>query len=132
GARPRERRTLDFDFSLAPLSELQLLAFGSQSHRAPILEHTADSRARHRQLNAALNDVPDERLTHYIEDVDLPSDALQLIWVTGEDANSGEAVVAVMHVHAPTAARRAAQRARGAAQASTSGVGGPTPTPGVV
>src|SRR5262249_16123707 len=59
GARPRERRTLDFDFSLAPLSELQLLAFGSQSHRAPILEHTADSRARHRQLNAALNDVPD-------------------------------------------------------------------------
>src|SRR4030095_8679900 len=30
GARPREQRTLHFDFSLAPLSALQLQAFGSQ------------------------------------------------------------------------------------------------------
>src|SRR5215470_2478069 len=73
GARPREQRTLHFDFSLAPLSELQLQAFGSQSHRAPLLEHTVESRARYRQLNPALNNVPDERLTHYIEAVDLPS-----------------------------------------------------------
>ena len=61
GVRPRERRTLHFDFSFAPLREPQLQAFGSQSHRAPILEHTAESRARHRQLNPALNNVPDER-----------------------------------------------------------------------
>src|SRR6185369_8452073 len=75
GARPRERRTLHFDFSYAPLSELQLQAFGSQSHQAPILEHTAESRARFRQLNSALADIPDEHLTHYIEDVDVPADA---------------------------------------------------------
>jgi len=40
--RPRELHTLDFDFSLAPLRNLQLQAVGSQSHRAPILEHTAE------------------------------------------------------------------------------------------
>src|SRR5262245_8418263 len=131
--RPRELHSLNFDFSYAPLRNLQLQAFGSQSHQAPILEHTAESRARHRLLNSALADVPDDRLTHYIEDVDLPSDALQMIWVTGADANTGDNVVAVMHVHTPTAAQQAAdRRTRGGAQASTSGVRGPTPTPGVV
>ena len=83
---------------------------GSPSHRAPILEHTAESRARHRELNPALADVPDERLTHYIEDVDLPSDALQHVWVTGAHADSGEDVVAGLHIHAPAAARLAAHR----------------------
>src|SRR5262249_49086516 len=90
----------------APLSELQLQAFGSQSHLAPILEHTAESRAKHRALNPALADIPDERLTHYIEDVDVPSDALQHLWVTGSDA-SGGAAVAPSTTHVPAAARQA-------------------------
>ena len=107
GARPRERRTLHFDFSYAPLTELRLQAFHSQSHQAPILEHTAESRAKHRALNPALADVPDGRLTHYIEDVDLPSDALQHLWVTGLDADGG-AAVAGMNIHVPAAARQAA------------------------
>jgi hypothetical protein len=110
GERPRERRTLHFDFSFASLRDLRLQATNSESHLAPILEHTAESRTRHREMNAALAEVPDERLTHYIEDVDLPSDALQMVWVTGARADSGEAVVAGLHVHAPAAARRAAQR----------------------
>src|SRR5262249_35271997 len=106
GARPRERRTLDFDFSLAPLSELQLQAFGSRPPLGPTLEHTAEPRAKHRALNPARADIPDERLTHYIEDVDVPSDALQHLWVTGSDA-SGGAAVAAMHIHVPAAARQA-------------------------
>ena len=129
GARPRERRTLHFDFSLSPLRELQLHATGSQSHRAPILEHTAESRARARQLNPALADVPDERLTHYIEDVDLPSDALQHVWVTGSDADGG-AAVAVMHIHVPAAARQAAQQR--ALAADRVGRGAPPRASGVV
>ena len=130
GARPRERRTLHFDFSFSPLRELRLQAIGSESHRAPILEHTAESRARHRQLNSALGDVPDERLTHYIEDVDLPADALQHVWVTGSDADGGEAV-AVMHIHVPAAARQAAQqRALAAGGGDRVGRGGPAPAAG--
>jgi hypothetical protein len=128
-ARPREQRTLHFDFSFSPLRELQLHATGSQSHRAPILEHTAESRARARQLNPALADVPDERLTHYIEDVDLPADALQHVWVTGSDADGG-AAVAVMHIHVPAAARQAAQQR--ALAADRVGRGAPPPASGVL
>ena len=112
--------------------ELRLQAIGSQSHRAPILEHTAESRTRARQLNPALADVPDERLTHYIEDVDLPSDALQHVWVTGSDADGG-AAVAVMHIHVPAAARQAAQqRALAAGGGDRVGRGGPAPASGVL
>jgi hypothetical protein len=107
GPRRREQRTLHFDFSYAALTELRLQAFNSRSHLAPILAHTAESRAKHRALNPALADIPDARLTHYIEDVDVPSDALQHLWVTGSDANGG-AAVAVMHIHVPAAARPAA------------------------
>ena len=107
-------------------------AIGSQSHQAPILEHTAESRARARQLNPALADVPDERLTHYIEDVDLPADALQHLWVTGSDTD-GNAAVAVMHIHVPAAARQAAQqRALAAGGGDRVGRGGPAPASGVL
>src|SRR4029453_11905322 len=98
GARPREQHTLDFDFSFAPLRDLVLHVHNSLSDLAPIVEHTAESRARHRELNPALADVPDERLTHYIEDVDLPSDALQHLWVTGSDTEDNTAP-AGMHIH---------------------------------
>jgi hypothetical protein len=109
GARPRERLTLHFDFSFASLHDLRLQAIGSQSHQAPILKHTAASRARARQLNPALADIPNERLTHYIEDVDVPADALQHLWVTGSDTEDN-AALAVMHIHVPAAARQAAQQ----------------------
>ena len=131
-ARPRERRTLHFDFSFSSLHELRLQAIGSQSHQAPILEHTAESRARARQLNPALADVPDERLTHYIEDVDLPADALQHLWVTGSDTEDN-AALAVMHIHVPAAARQAAQqRALAAGGGDRVGRGGPAPASGVL
>jgi len=117
GNRPRELRTLNFDFSFGNLRDVRLQVLNSPSHRALLSEHTAESRARHRQLNPMLADVPDERLTHYIEDVDLPSDALQLLIATGADADTGEDVVAAVVVHVPTEAsqamgRRAAARGR--------------------
>ena len=132
GERPREQRTLHFDFSFSSLHELRLQAIGSQSHQAPILEHTAESRARARQSNSALADVPDERLTHYIEDVDVPADALQHLWVTGSDTEDN-AALAVMHIHVPAAARQAAQqRALAAGGGDRGGRGGPAPASGVL
>ena len=122
-ARPREQRNLHFDFSLAPLRDLQLTVINSPSHRAAIVAHTAESRARHRQLDPALNDVPDAQLTHYIENVDLPSDALQMVWATGTHAESGEDVVAALHIHVPAAAQlRARQRAASSGLAQAQGV----------
>lgn len=128
--RLRERRTLHFDFSFALLQDLQLQALGSESHQAPLLEHTTESRANARQSNPELADVADERLTHYIEDVDLPADALQHVWVTGSDADGGGAM-AVMHIHVPAAARQAAQL-RAAAVVANVGRGDPPPASGVL
>lgn len=128
--RAREQRTLHFDFSFSSLHDLRLQAIGSQSHQAPILEHTAESRGRARQLNPALADVPDERLTHYIEDVDVPADALQHLWVTGSDTEDN-AALAVMHIHVPAAARQAAQQRALTAGGDRVGRGGPPPASGV-
>ncbi|MBX3025838.1 hypothetical protein KF840_13100 [bacterium] len=106
-ARPRERRTLHFDFSLAPLRDLRLIAVMSESNRAAIVAHTAESRAAARQGDPMLGAVPDERLTHYVADVDLPADALQLLMVTGVDADGRDALAA-LYVHIPASARPAA------------------------
>jgi hypothetical protein len=43
GARPREQRTLHLSVSFAPVRYPVLHVHGSQSHRAPIPEHTAES-----------------------------------------------------------------------------------------
>lgn len=102
--RPRERRTLHFDFSLADLRDLRLIAVASQSHRAPIVAHTPASRAQARRDDPLLRPVPDERLTHYVADVDLPADALQLLMVTGVDAG-GDDAVAALYIHIPASAR---------------------------
>jgi len=47
--------------------------------------------------------VPDENLTHYIEDVDLPADAPQLLMATGVDADSGAPLLAALYIHVPAA-----------------------------
>jgi len=110
--RPRETRILDFDFSLADVDRLELNVHNSRSHKVPVLEHDDESRARHRAINPSLVDVPDDRLTHYVEDVDLPSDALQLVWVNGRHVATGADALMSMHIHQPIAAQQAAaQRA---------------------
>lgn len=101
--RPRERRTLHFDFSFAELGDLRLRAVGSASDGASIVAHTAASRALARQRDPLLVEVPDARLTHYVEDVDLPSDALQSLLATGTTAG-GEDAVAAFFIHVPAAA----------------------------
>ena len=106
--RPRELRVLDFDFSFAEVDQLEVHVLRSASHRSPVLEHDDDSRARHRQLNPTLVDVPDERLTHYVEDVDLPSDALQLVQVKGRHMSTGAQALISMHIHRPIADSQAA------------------------
>jgi hypothetical protein len=101
--RRRERRTLHFDFSLADLRDLRLIAVNSASHRKRIVAHTAATRRQARRDDPNLAAVPDAHLTHYVADVDLPSDALQLVMATGVTA-AGEDAVAALYVHVPAAA----------------------------
>jgi hypothetical protein len=105
-AGSRELRTLHFDFSSADLTDLELRAARSSSHRRGLSIHTEESRAHFRDLNPLLAGVPDEQLTHYAEDVDLPSDALQHIFVMGRLSNTGEAVLAGLHIHVPAEVMR--------------------------
>lgn len=117
GPRPLEDSTVNFDFSAAALEDLEIHVWGSDDDGVRLQPHTAESRAHFRNENQSLQDVADSDLTHYVEDVTLPSDALQLYWVTG-CLPSGEDVLAGMNIHVPqqvlrALAETAAARGRG-------------------
>lgn len=103
GSGAREKATLNFDLSYAPIAEPQLQLYNSSSHGAPLMAHTADTRVIQRQLNPALRAVPDERLTHYVEAVDFPARALQLGAIVGKHVKTGAAVVATTFLRVPSA-----------------------------
>lgn len=103
--RPLEDTSLNFDLSGVDLEELEIRAYGSEDDGVRLQPHTAESRAHFRNENPALVDVDDAFLTHYVEDVTLPSDALQLYWVTGCMRN-GEDALAGINIHVPDEALR--------------------------
>lgn len=113
----RERRTLQFDLSHnGALREARLLALNSRSYGAPLQPHTAATRQHFRQLTPELNAVPDANLTHYLEDVDLPADALQLVTVLGTTTNGQPALLgAYINIPTPTLREYAARAVSGAA-----------------
>src|SRR6266540_1317320 len=115
----RERRTLHFDFSPSQggIQDLRLIALRSESHQAVLKVHTAESRQRFRKENQVLGAIPDANLTHYLEEVDLPADALQFLQVVGTDAATGQALWLGGHLHMPSKtlsafAKRAAREGR--------------------
>lgn len=78
---------LHFDLHFAPGDIEAKLHVGSQ--RIPLVRHTAASRQRHRLENAALRNLPDDRITHYVEDVQLPTDYVQHLLVTAPSPTQG-------------------------------------------
>jgi len=97
----RERRTLQFDLSHnGAVGDARLLALNSASYRARLKPHTAVSRRRFRATTPELNAVPDAKLTHYLEDVDLPADALQLVTILTTSA--GKPALAGAFISIPT------------------------------
>ncbi len=110
---PREDCTLQFDLSFGVLENPRLRVFNSDDNAVRLQIHTAESRAHFRDQNPVLAEVPDANLTHFVEDVDLPADALQLFWVTGNLRDSDEPGLAGCNIHVPTAVSLAlAQSAR--------------------
>jgi hypothetical protein len=111
----RETRTLNFDLSAAPIAAPRLQLINSAQHGVELIPHTADTRAAQRRANPALGAIPDENLTHYLPDVDVPASALQTGAVIGKHPVTGEDVLALRFLHVPTAslntvtAKRAAQ-----------------------
>ncbi len=103
----RETRTLHFDLGFVPADRPLTLKVGTRRH--PLLAHTPESLNRARQANRALALLPDERVSHYVEDVDLPGELAQLLMVTApsavEEATLDTLVLCCLHV--PQAARHA-------------------------
>lgn len=110
----RESRHLNFDLSHGDIANPRFQALNSADHNRPLIEHTDASRARHREQNPMLSSVPDDQLTHYLEDVDLPADALQVVGVAGQHPQTGELMVAGHFMHVPQSSLDAVAKRRAA------------------
>ena len=104
--RPTERQSLHFD--LAHLADVPY-TFNVALTSVPLVRHTAQTLAAARETNPLLRLFPDERLSHYV-DVDLPSDAIALMYVTREVCVHGRTFQAPVHlgIHIPQAGRDSA------------------------
>jgi hypothetical protein len=105
--RATEKVTLHFDLSHCPADkEFSIGALGLKHNLA---RHTPESLSRHRATNKALALLSEEhqtRLTHYAEDVELPSEVgMHLVTYANEDPNKLPHLAAVF-LHVPKAAKR--------------------------
>ncbi|HYO84809.1 MAG TPA: hypothetical protein VES20_25630 [Bryobacteraceae bacterium] len=72
-----------------------------------LITHTSESLTKHRKANPALRHVPDQRLTHYAEEIRLPSDAVQSYYVTHPNSKNGAPPrISMMAIHVPSAAAK--------------------------
>src|ERR1044071_2906134 len=107
-SRATEKVTLHFDLSHCPPDEeFSLCALGLKH---TLTRHTHETLCRHSASNKALALIPEEhrcRVTHFVEDVELPADAVgfHLVTYLHADANCIPNP-ALVFVHVPTAARR--------------------------
>ncbi len=113
--RKTEKVTLHFDLSHLPAHhEFTLKAHGRQVR---LKRHDADSRRHHAAGNAALallvEGELEENLTHYTEDVELPSDAVSFNWVGYESTRPGAVSdeIGVVFQYIPRASMERAVRA---------------------
>ena len=111
-AGKRETRDLHFDLSHGQIANPELRLTNSSTHRKTLIEHTAESRARHRQSDPILGSVSDEKLTHYLEGVDVPAEAIQLGSVWGTHPTTGKPMLALNFLHVPSSSMDALAKRR--------------------
>ena len=119
----REAHHLHFDLSSNDqIVEPRLFALRSPHHGRALMAHDDASRAKHRALVPALADVEDARLTHYLEDVDLPGNALQGVLVYGKHPMTAAALLGGAHIHVPNSARMIVARRAAARREAPLGI----------
>lgn len=101
--RPREKRTLHFDLSHTAPGVTHTLHIGTR--RYDLVAHTEETRKQHRTAQTALRHVPDQRLTHYMDAIELPGDAVQSYYVTHPHGRTGALPrLSLLGIHVPSAA----------------------------
>src|SRR6266498_1222436 len=78
--RPTEKATLHFDFAHVDQSQQFTLHVCMESF--PLEPHDDASRLKARKTHGFLRHVPDRNLSHYIDELPLPKDAIALVYVT--------------------------------------------------
>ena len=105
--RATEKVTLHFDLSHCPADKK--FSLGALGLRHNLARHTPESLSRHRETNKALallSEANQTRLTHYAEDVELPSEVgMHMVTYANDDPNKLPHLAAVF-LHVPTAAKR--------------------------
>ena len=115
--RPTETVTLHFDLShLGHLPADQDFTLKALGQRTTLRRHDANTLREHSQRNLALAALPEDqlqRLTHFVEDVELPADAVGFHWVGYASTRPGAVSeeIAVVFQHVPGEAVRRAVRA---------------------
>jgi hypothetical protein len=90
----RKHSNLHFDLShVAHSGPYVLHAIGSAANKSHLTPHTAATRARDRRNSRRLQGVSDAHLTHYASNVDLPTRAVQHIWVSAGTGPSARPVL---------------------------------------
>jgi len=107
-SRITEKVTLHFDLSHCP-PDLDY-SLGALGVKHSLTQHTPETLARHSQTNKALAMLSAQhqtRVTHFVEDVELPADAVGIHLVTypSKDPNSIPDL-ALSFIHIPTSAKR--------------------------
>ena len=98
--RPVERRTLHFNLSHTVPDAQHTLHLGGR--RYTLRSHTNATRAHYRMRQGLLGYVPDNRLTHYLEEVEFPADAVQSFYVTYPSKKpDGPPHLSLMSIHVP-------------------------------
>ena len=98
--RPTEKRTLHFDLSHTRSGAEHTLHLGARRHL--LKPHTDATRQQHRASRRLLAHIPDERLTHYLEDIDFPTNAVQSFYITHPHEKAGGLPrLSLMAIHLP-------------------------------
>jgi hypothetical protein len=102
-----ENRTLHFDLSHVLNTAEFWLSAGAVDY--PLVQHTEETRQEARRTNQALAIVPAHRITHYVKDVALPAQGVQILMVHSQSRTGGRLpTVELTAIHMPAAARKRA------------------------
>ncbi|WP_448724163.1 hypothetical protein [Pseudomonas farris] len=104
---PTETLTLHFNLKHCKDPDDVLLHANLRKYR--LERHTPQSLARASQSTPFLNLLPPEHVTHYIEDLPVPSNRPALITVSTGTSDGSPGKTIAMHLHVPKAGRAAAR-----------------------
>jgi hypothetical protein len=107
-ARPKETKHLHFDLSHYPNHDDFTLRVGARKH--PLRPHSAETRSAAGASNALLGRIHPDRLTHFVEGVELPADAPVMLRVTSSKLPAAANIdtLAIAAIHIPTESRNKA------------------------